>query len=84
MTTAAQRSQIDLNYDVFQRTLSTILPKHRNEYALMRDREIVGFFASAGDAYRAGLARYSDRVFSIQEVTDEPVDLGLFSHVHGD
>ena len=83
MTSIAQRDQIDRNYDAFQRTLATILPKHRDQHALMRDREIVGYFNSAGDAYRAGLARFPDRIFSIQEVTDEPIDLGFFSHVGG-
>lgn len=81
MTTAAQRAQIDVNYDAFQRTLAAILPQHRDEYALMRDREIVDYYGSAGDAYRAGLDRFPDRLFSIQEVTDEPIDLGFFSHV---
>lgn len=81
MTSDAQRTQIDDNYDAFQRRLGSILQAHRDEYALMRDREIVGYYTSAGDAYRAGLARYADRLFSIQEVTDEPIDLGFFSHV---
>lgn len=83
MTSVVQRLQIDQNYDAFQRTLASILPEHRSEHALMRNREIVGYFASAGDAYRAGLVRFPDGVFSIQEVTDDPVDLGLFSHVRG-
>ena len=81
MTSAAQRAQIDQNYDAFQRSLASVLPDHRDEYALMRDREIVGYFKSVGDAYRTGLSRYDDRLFSIQEVTDEPIDLGLFSHI---
>jgi len=32
------------------------------------------------DQYRATLARYADAMFSIQEVTDEPIDLGFWSH----
>jgi hypothetical protein len=47
----------------------------------MRDGEIVGFFVKPGDAYRAGVERYADGIFSIQEVTDEPIDLGFWSHV---
>ena len=83
MTPPAQRAQIDMNYDAFQRSLGSILQSHRDEYALLRDCEIIDFFRSVGDAYRAGLARYPDRVFSIQEVTDEPIDLGFWSHVVG-
>lgn len=83
MTSTAQRAEIDGNYDAFQRTLATILPQHRNQHALMRDREIVGYYATVGEAYRAGLERFPDRLFSIQEVTDEPIDLGFFSHIRG-
>lgn len=78
---AARREQIDGNYDAFQRQLAGILSTHRHEYALMRNRDIVGFFEKPGDAYRAGIAAYPDTLFSIQEVTDEPIELGFFSHV---
>lgn len=47
----------------------------------MRDREIVGFFDKAGAAYSDGVRRFPDQLFSIQEVTDEPIDLGFYSHV---
>ena len=83
MTSIAQRHQIDQNYDAFQRQLSSILSAHKDQYALMRDRAIVGYYDGVGEAYRAGLASYSDGLFSIQEVTDEPIDLGFFSHVRG-
>lgn len=80
MENARQRHEVDQNYDAFQRCLASLLAEHRDQYALMRDRQIVAFFDEPGDAYRAGVARFSDRYFSIQEVTDEPVDLGIFSH----
>jgi hypothetical protein len=76
-----QRQEVDRNYDIFMRQLATLLPEHRDQYALMRDGEIVGFFAKPGDAYRAGLELFPDEIFSLQEVTDEPIDLGFFSHV---
>lgn len=77
---ARQRVEVDQNYDAFQRCLASLLPDHRDEYALMRDREIIGYFGDAHEAYRQGLRRFPDRIFSIQEVTDEPIDLGIFSH----
>lgn len=76
-----QHQQVDQNYDAFQRVLSTLLPAHRNEFALMRDRQIVGFFDKPGAAYSDGMRRFPDQLFSIQEVTDEPIDLGFYSHV---
>jgi hypothetical protein len=78
---ARQKEEVDRNYDAFMRTLASILNDHRDEYALMREGEIVGFFAKPGDANRAGVERYPDGIFSIQEVTDEPIDLGFWSHV---
>jgi hypothetical protein len=81
MDREAQRREVDANYDAFQRVLGSILADHRHQYALMRDRAIVGYFNKPGEAYRDGIARFSDSVFSIQEVTDEPIDLGFLSHV---
>lgn len=81
MNRDAHSLEVDQNYDAFQRMLGSILVEHRNRYALMRDRQIVDFFDKPGDAYREGLRRFVDRPFSIQEVIDEPIDLGFYSHV---
>lgn len=77
---ARQKLEVDRNYDAFMRMLSSILDEHRDETALMRDGQIVEFFAKPGDAYRAGVERFPDQIF-LQEVTDEPIDLGFWSHV---
>lgn len=81
MDRARQSEEVDRNYDVFVRRLADLLVDHRDQYALMRDGEIVGFFTKPGDAYRVGLDRFEDSIFSVQEVTDEPIDLGFWSHV---
>lgn len=76
-----QSAEVDRNYDAFQRVLADIVSEHRDEYALMREGQIVGFFKNPGDANVAGVAMFADDIFSIQEVTDEPIDLGFWSHV---
>ena len=81
MDAARQKAEVDRNYDAFTRKLTSLLPNHRDEFALMRDGEIVDFFVKPGDANRAGVERFADGIFSIQEVTDEPIDLGFWSHV---
>ena len=81
MDAARQKHEVDRNYDAFMRMLASLLPEHRDEYALMRDGEVVGFFEKPGEANRAGVERFADGIFSIQEVTDEPIDLGFWSHV---
>jgi len=47
----------------------------------MKNGEVIGFFDRPGTAYTQGISLFPDRLFSIQEVTDEPIDLGFFSHV---
>lgn len=71
--------EVDRNYDFFQRNLGVFLSSHRGEYALLKDRQLVDFFSGPGEAYRAGLARFPDEIFSIQEVSEDPVQLGHMS-----
>lgn len=79
MQDKAQKREIDANYDYFQRQLGALLEAHRGAYALLKSCHVEGFFAKPGDAYRAGMMRFPDGVFSIQEVTDEPLHLGFMS-----
>lgn len=72
--------EVDRNYDAFANILSLIIDRHRGEFALMKGGEIAEFFSDQLSALRAGRSRFPDQLFSIQEVTDRPVDLGFFSH----
>lgn len=81
MTSARQNEEVDRNYDAFTRTLGSIIDTHRDQLALMRDARIVGFYDTPREALRAGAEFFPDGIFSIQEVTDEPIDLGFWSHV---
>ena len=81
MDVERQRREVDQNYDAFVRVLGAILPEHRDKLALMRDGEIVDYFDTPRAALRAASELFADGLFSIQEVTDEPIDLGFWSHV---
>ena len=81
MNDARQKLEVDRNYDAFVRSLGSILPVHRGQFALMRHGKIVDYFERPGAANIAGCERFDDGVFSIQEVTDEPIDLGFWSNV---
>ena len=81
MDQGRQKREVDRNYDAFTRILGTILPAHRDQLALMRDEEVVGFYETPREALKAATEKFSDGIFSIQEVTDEPIDLGFWSHV---
>ena len=77
-----QTEQVEQNFRVFEEKLPGLLETHRGQFALMRDGEVVEFFDTMRDAYVTGLKLYpQDKLFSIQEVTPTPADLGWFSHV---
>jgi hypothetical protein len=74
-----RQAEIDRNFDFFQRNLANWLQDHEGEFALLRNQELVGFFPGPGEAYRAGLARFEDELFSLQEVDDRPAEMGMMS-----
>jgi hypothetical protein len=73
MDSERQRQEVDRNYDAFTRILGTLLEDHRDQLALMRDAKIVGYYESPRDALLAAAELFPDGIFSIQEVTDEPI-----------
>jgi hypothetical protein len=81
MDVERQRQQVDWNYDVFMRMLGSLHADHRDQLPLKRDGKNVGNFDTTREAMRAASERFPDAIFSIQEVTDEPIDLGFWSHV---
>lgn len=81
ITLEERTAEIDKNFQAFKKLLPTIKSLHSGEYALLRKRKILRYFASASDAFIYAEKKYSDGVFSIQKVTDAVVDLGYFSHV---
>jgi hypothetical protein len=78
--TKRESPEVRRNYEAFMQKLPELLPIYRGKFALMRDAEVVEFFDTPGDAYRAGQKLYQDQRFSIQQVIDSAVDLGFFSH----
>jgi hypothetical protein len=72
--------EIERNYGAFIDMLDDLLPANAGRYALIRDRTLAGVFDSPGDAERQGFAKFGAAPYSIQLVTDEPVDLGFMSN----
>jgi hypothetical protein len=75
-----QSREVDRNYDFFVRNINKFMQDHAGEFALLRDASIAGFFPSVRAAGQAGDRLFADGRYSIQEVTIEPIDLGIFSH----
>jgi hypothetical protein len=82
MNTAVKdrQTEIDENLDFFTKELPKISSSHLGKVALIRHKSIIGYFDTVVDAVGTGNKLYSDKLFSIQQVTDVPIDLGFFSH----
>lgn len=72
--------QVDRNYDAFLKMLPQIMLMHMNKFVLMKDGESYGFYSTLEDAYMAADKLFPGQEFSVQKVTNVPVDLGFFSH----
>ena len=73
-------AEIAANFDYFQRTLSEHLRAHAGEFVLLKARRAHGYFPSIGEADREGWTRFPDHLYSIQQVTPEPVELGVYAN----
>lgn len=72
--------ELDRNYDAFKAVLPKLLQRNRGRFAIVRDGEVKDLFDTSRDAFIFGWRQFKDDCFSIQEITDEPVYLGIFSH----
>ena len=75
-----QEREVEVNYEAFKAQFGDLYSTHAGEYALMRDGKVVEFFQEFNDAMKTGRLLYSDRVFSVQKVSHEKVDLGYWNH----
>ena len=78
---AAQEREVDANYRAFKAVEDGLSHELDGKYALLREREIIGFYDDAVAACEAGLRLYRDRHFSMQEVRGKLVEFGWFGHV---
>ena len=76
-----QQTEVDVNYEVFLAKLPELLRRHPGQYALMKNLDFKGFFDTRADAIKFGKMQFDDGVFSVHEITDEVVDLGVYSWV---
>lgn len=78
----ARRQTYD-NYTFFvEELLSDLLEIHPNEWALLRDRQLIGVNPTGIAANQAGRDQFPDRRFSIQEITDRPLFVSHHTSAH--
>lgn len=68
------------NFLYFQSVVGRYMADHAGEYALLYQREVVDVFKRPIEALEAGNQKFADGLFSIQKVTDRPLDLGFMSY----
>jgi hypothetical protein len=73
-----QEEQVKLNYEAFKRLLPSLL-KELNKHALMRDGEVVAIYDTMPDAVTTAQKLFPDGRWSIQKITDKPINLGYRS-----
>jgi hypothetical protein len=79
MSDDARRVAIRENFDAFHAQLTLLLETHAGKFAVLHNKEIIEFFDTFTDAARFGAKIYPDGMFSVQEVTDQHINLGMFS-----
>lgn len=74
--------EIEKNFQFFQGFVGSLLEQHYGKFALLHDANVVQIFDEPIEAFKEGHSRFTDGNFSVQEVTDKPLDLGFFSHAN--
>ena len=75
-----RQTEVNTNFEAFQRILPELSRRHPNRWALMRHGRCVACYDTLRDAYTAAQTQYDDGLFSVQKISDAVVDLGWFSH----
>ena len=74
------QQEVEENYEAFLQILPSLLLTHREQYALLKGKKVLGYYSNSADARTAAESFIPDKIYSIQKVTDLPIDLGYFSH----
>ncbi len=70
---------VDENYEAFSTLLPNLIEKHAGKFVVMRDKKPIHFFDTMRDAVVHATDKYDDGLFSVQEITEEPIDMGWLS-----
>lgn len=73
-------AEIDRNLFAFLPKIPDLIERYRDEFALLRNQEVVSIHPHLGEALQTAQAQFADGIYSIQQVTDKPIELGFFSY----
>ena len=82
---ARQQREVDANFEVFEEKFDDLYREHPGKFALMKNREVVDFFDTDADAFRAAKLLFNDGLFSVQKIDNQPPNLGWMGYAlsHG-
>ena len=71
----SQEEQVKLNYEAFKELLPSLL-RDENKFALMRDGELIAVYDTLNDVIVTADKIYPDGRWSVQKITNKPINLG--------
>lgn len=77
------KSETERNYAAFLSQLPDLEQTYGGKFALLHAQKVVEYFDSAADAVMAGMRRFGQGAYSVQEVTGEVENLGFYSYAGG-
>ena len=80
MNETSRQDEIERNLEFFLREMANIPPECLGKVALLRHQKIEGYYDTVADAVNAGNMLYRDMLFSVQKVTNSPINLGGYSY----
>jgi hypothetical protein len=79
----AQDTEVDSNFEAFKAMLPRLIKGSAGRYALLHNRDLVELFDDSVTAFMAGLEKFGQGAYSVQEVSDQPDNLGFYSYAGG-
>lgn len=76
----ALEMEIDRNFVYFVHHVTEFVDQHKGQFALLRGASVVSFHNTLLSAEEKAARTFADGLFSIQEVNDQPVDLGFYTY----
>jgi Family of unknown function (DUF5678) len=74
--------EIDRNLFAFLPHIPKLVQEHKGQYAILKNQEVVSIHDRLSEALEIAQSKFADGLFSIQQVTDKPVELGFFSYAN--
>ena len=72
------QTEVEINFVKFKQLLPSLAASH-GKFALLRHGDLVEVYDTFQDALKTAQAFYKDGLYSIQKVTNKPIDLGFRS-----